>query len=111
MTPSLVDKEVDLKITRDGPVLFYNCEGDDVKQGRQIWNSARDDVKEGHHETLIDGVTTSGYGLTPSAHVFYIYRCLFYVLKGGTWWRTLGYNPNSCNTDLRRVFHPSNSHV
>ena len=55
------------------------CDG--VKLGRQIWNSARDDIKGGHQETLIDGVTTSVYGLTPSARFSYIYTCLFYVLK------------------------------
>ena len=50
VTASGVNQEKNVKITRDGPVLFYNCEGDDVKQGRQIWNSARDDVKDGHQK-------------------------------------------------------------
>ena len=78
------------KSTRDGPVAFLVEFCDGVKCGRQIWNCARDDVKHGHQGTLIDGMTTSEYGLTPSACFSYIYTCLFCVLKRETWWRTLG---------------------
>ena len=50
--------------------------------GRQIWKCTRDDVNEGHQRTLIDGVTASHYGLTPSARIFYIYiDALFLVLR------------------------------
>ena len=85
------------------------CDG--VKLGYQIWNSARDDVKGGHQETLIDGVTTSEYGLTPSARLSYIYTCLFCVLKERNLVENFRVIPNSCITDLRRVFHPFNCHV
>ena len=55
--------------------------GDGVMVGRQIWKCTRDDVNEGHQRTLIDGMTASQYGLTPSTRFSYIYRCFILCFK------------------------------
>ena len=61
----------------------------------------------GRHRTLIAAMTPSEDGLTPSAHVVYIYPTNFYCFRGDFWWRTLGHNPNSCITDLGEYFYSS----
>ena len=54
----------------------------------------------GHHKTLVDVVTASRWAVTPSQPIPYIYRTYFSVFRRDFWWRTLGFNPSTCITDL-----------